>query len=187
MKVILGAGPTQYEGWTAMQESELDIRDERAWAALFTPGSIDALLAEHVWEHLSLPEGQAAARHCYQYLKPGGYIRCAVPDGNFQNEWYQNMIRVGGPGPADHPAATHRIVYDYRTFVEVFTQTGFVVSLLEYCDEDGVFHYTYWNEGDGMIGRSYRFDTRNTGNKLGMVSIIVDAKKPLYINPSSEK
>lgn len=185
MNVILGAGNTRYPGWTATQADELDIRSGEDWAALFVPGSIDALLAEHVWEHLTLSEGQAAARHCYQYLKPGGYIRCAVPDGNYRNEWYQNMIQIGGPGPSDHPAASHKIVYDYRTFAEVFIQARFVVSLLEYCDEDGVFHYAYWNEADGMIGRSYRFDTRNTGDKLGMVSIIIDAKKPLIIDSLS--
>jgi len=183
MKVILGAGPTHYEGWTATQESELDIRKGEDWAAYYQPGSIDALLAEHVWEHLTLGEGRAAARHCYQYLKPGGYIRCAVPDGNYKDERFQNMIQIGGPGPADHPAASHKIVYDYRTFAEVFTEAGFAVNLLEYCDGDGVFHYTYWNEADGMIGRSYRFDTRNSGEKLGMVSLIIDAKKPILINP----
>lgn len=33
------------------------------------------------------------------------------------------------------------------------------------------------NENDGKIGRSFRFDTRNSEEKLGMVSIILDAKK----------
>lgn len=34
---------------------------------------------------------------------------------------------------------------------------------------------------DGKIGRSFRFDTRNSIEGLGMVSIIIDAKKPLII------
>lgn len=95
------------------------------------------------------------------------------------------MVQVGGPGPTDHPAASHKIVYDYRTLVSVFEDAGFEVTLLEYCDERGDFHYTYWNEADGRIGRSYRFDTRNSGDELGMVSIIVDAKKPLVIPADS--
>ncbi|MFC4969903.1 hypothetical protein ACFPES_20125 [Paenibacillus sp. GCM10023248] len=49
-------------------------------------------------------------------------------------------VQVGGPGPVDHPAATHKIVYDAKTFVEVFEKAGFEVSLLEYCDEEGDFH-----------------------------------------------
>ncbi|KNY27577.1 Methyltransferase type 11 [Pseudobacteroides cellulosolvens ATCC 35603 = DSM 2933] len=148
---------------------------------MFPIESIDALLAEHIWEHLTYEEGILAAKNCYRYLKPGGYIRCAVPDKYFRNEWYQNMVQIGGPGPKDHPAATHKIVYDYKTLISVFEKAGFEVSLLEYCDENGDFHYTYWNENDGMIGRSLRFDTRNSLENLGMVSIIIDAKKPLII------
>lgn len=68
-------------------------------------------------------------------------------------------------------------MYDYKMLSSVFEQAGFEVELLEYCDENGDFHYKYWNENDGRIGRSLRFDTRNFPAKLGMVSIIIDAKK----------
>jgi predicted SAM-dependent methyltransferase len=181
MKVILGAGQTKYEGWISTQEGDLNLLTVSDWEKCFGAENIDALLAEHVWEHLTLEEGIEAAKNCFKYLKPGGYIRCAVPDKNFRNQWYQNMVQVGGPGPADHPAATHKIVYDYKTLISVFESAGFQVSLLEYCDENGDFHYTYWNEEDGKIGRSFRFDTRNSMDKLGMVSIIIDAKKQLVI------
>lgn len=56
------------------------------------------------------------------------------------------------------------------------------MEMLEYCDEQGVFHYKYWNEADGKIGRSFRFDTRNSSENLGMVSIVIDAKKPIIID-----
>lgn len=148
---------------------------------MFKLESVEVFLAEHVWEHMTYDEGIIAAKNCYKFLKPGGYLRCAVPDKNFRNEWYQNMVQVGGPGPVDHPAATHKILYDWITFKKVFESAGFEVSLLEYCDENGSFHYTYWNEMDGKIGRSFRFDTRNSIKKLGMVSLIIDAKKPLVI------
>jgi predicted SAM-dependent methyltransferase len=187
MKVILGAGQTRYEGWVPTQEEDLNLLSALDWDKLFAIESIDALLAEHVWEHLTLEEGIVAAKNCYKYLNPGGYIRCAVPDKNFRNEWYQNMVQVGGPGPSDHPAATHKIVYDYKTLVQVFESAGFQVSLLEYCDEKGDFHYTYWNVEDGKIGRSFRFDTRNSIDKIGMVSIIIDAKKPIVIRDSSRE
>lgn len=181
LRVILGAGKTTADGWIATQEDELNLLSKQDWMNRFEGKSIDAILAEHVWEHLTYDEGIVAAKNCYHYLKPGGYIRCAVPDKNFRNDWYQNMVKVGGPGPIDHPAATHKIVYDYKTLKQVFESAGFEVSLLEYCDEDGNFHFTYWNEDDGKIGRSLRFDTRNSLEKLGMVSLIIDAKKPLVI------
>ena len=179
MRIILGAGQTTQEGWQATQESELNLLNDKDWAIHFEEGSIDALLAEHVWEHMTYEEGIKAAELCYKYLKRGGYLRCAVPDKNFDDDWYQNMVQVGGPGPKDHPAVTHKIVYDYKEFVDVFERAGFKVELLEYCDENHQFHHKYWNELNGKINRSYRFDTRNNEKCLKMVSIILDAKKEL--------
>ncbi|MCO5216357.1 MAG: methyltransferase domain-containing protein [Thermomicrobiales bacterium] len=181
-RVILGAGTTTQEGWISTQESELDLLNPDDFARMFAPESVDAFLAEHVWEHMTADEGRIAARTCYRYLKPGGYIRVAVPDANFRNDAYQQIVQIGGPDPVDHPAASHKIVYDYRTLLSVFKEAGYEVAFLEYCDDQGNFHYRYWNPDDGHIGRSYRFDTRNSSEKLGMVSIIIDAFKPQVIS-----
>ncbi|SDZ22596.1 Predicted SAM-depedendent methyltransferase [Evansella caseinilytica] len=138
---------------------------------------ITAILAEHVWEHLSYAEGTAAAKICYDYLQAGGHIRCAVPDGYFREEGYQNMIKVGGPGPKEHPAASHKIVYNYQTLTNMFEEAGFAVVLLEYVDEKGIFHEHVWNGADGVIFRSKKYDPRNQGDKLVFPSLIVDAIK----------
>ncbi|EUJ33930.1 hypothetical protein MFLO_01890 [Listeria floridensis FSL S10-1187] len=180
-KVIIGAGETRIPGWLSTQENELDLLDAKTWLALFDENSIDALLAEHVWEHLSAADGVLAAKNAFRFLKPGGYIRIAVPDRNFRNEAYQTLVQVGGPGPKDHPAASHKIVYDAAQLSASFESAGFETELLEYCDPDGNFHYRYWNPEDGLIGQSLRFDTRNTEKELGMVSIVLDAHKPLLI------
>lgn len=177
-KIIIGAGKTSYDGWTATQENELNLLNIEDYYKLFEhEESVDAFLAEHVFEHLSYYEGIEAGKNLYNFLKPNGYIRLAVPDINFQNEWYQNMCKPGGPGPVDHPAYTHKVFYDYKSLIKVFETAGFSVDLLEYCDEDGRFHFNYWNPEQGVIGRSLRFDTRNNDGKLGMVSIIIDAHK----------
>lgn len=177
MRVILGAGSTTMPGWVATRQDQLDVLNPADFQALLGDELADAFLAEHVWEHMIMEDGIRAAANCFAHLKPGGYMRVAVPDANFRNEAYQQMVQIGGPGDPDHPAASHKIVYDYRTLAEVFTSVGFEVRLLEYCDEQGDFHYSSWNPADGMIGRSYRFDTRNQGEQLGMVSVIIDAYK----------
>ena len=179
MRIIVGAGKVKYDGWVSTQENELNLLSIDQWESITKDNEIEAILAEHVWEHLTYEEGVKAAENCYKFLKSGGYIRCAVPDKNFRNEWYQNMIKVGGPGHEDHPACAHKIVYDYKTLVSVFESAGFEVKLLEYCDEQGDFHYREWDESEGKICRSYRFDTRNSKNNLCMVSIIIDAIKPI--------
>ncbi|MEK3793748.1 SAM-dependent methyltransferase [Paenibacillus sp. FSL R7-0204] len=178
LRVVIGSGGSRHnQGWLHTEESELNLLNEEEWANRFKKSSIQAILAEHVWEHLRYEEGIQAARICYSYLAPGGYIRCAVPDGYFPDEAYQRIVQVGGPGPLDHPAASHRIVHNYNTLEGMFMAAGFEVKLLEYCDESGKFHYNHWDEGGGFIYRSERFDHRNTEGRLGFVSLIVDAVK----------
>lgn len=177
MKAIIGAGKTAYPGWVSTQESDLDLLNPLDFERMFSSDRPTAFLAEHVWEHMTFEEGCRAAKNCFNYLADGGYLRVAVPDANFRDDWYQNMVKIGGNGDPNHPAYTHKIVYDYCTLSSVFQKAGFEVELLEWCDENGNFHYKYWNEADGRIGRSLRFDSRNANGKLGMVSIILDAKK----------
>ncbi|PDY45226.1 class I SAM-dependent methyltransferase [Bacillus pseudomycoides] len=178
LKIVVGAGEfNNNPGWLHTNEEELNLLKREDWIKRFNPNSLTAILAEHVWEHLSYEEGVEAAKVCYEFLKNGGYIRCAVPDSFFPDEEYQEGVQVGGPGPLDHPAASHKIVHNYKTMSAMFESAGFQVKLLEYCDESGEFHYTDWDEEEGFIYRSKRFDHRNQDGKLGFVSLIVDAVK----------
>ncbi|WMT39694.1 SAM-dependent methyltransferase [Paenibacillus sp. D2_2] len=177
IRLIIGASSQSYAGWIQTQEDELNLLSRSNWEQSFPLGKVKAILAEHVWEHLTYEEGVEAARICFDFLEHQGYIRCAVPDGFFQNEWYQDIVKIGGPGPKDHPAATHKIVHTYKTLSRMFEEAGFKVKLLEYCDEHGQFHFNQWNAEQGFIYRSYRYDHRNQNNELGFVSIIVDAVK----------
>lgn len=149
IKVVIGAGVyVNNPGWIHTQEEELNLLDENTWQNRFDKSSITAILAEHVWEHLTYEEGLKAAKMCLKYLKPSGYIRCAVPDGYFQDESYQNIVQISGPGPKEHPAASHKIVHNYKTLVKMFENVGYEVKLLEYCDEQGNFHQNYWDGVD---------------------------------------
>lgn len=179
IKIIVGAGTQAWEGWMPTHQAQLDLLNRQDWLESFSTRKVNALLCEHVWEHLTEADGRKAAAICFEFLKPGGYLRVAVPDANFPNEAYQNMVKIGGPGPSDHPAVDHKIVYDYRLFVDVFESAGFEVDLLEYCDENGRFHYHQWDIADGPIYRSLRNDHRNKEDEIKSVSIILDAKKPI--------
>jgi len=156
LQIIIGAGSQLWPGWIATQGNDLNLLRRDQWYDTFGMRRIDALLCEHVWEHLTEAEGREAAQLCYDFLKPGGYLRCAMPDANFPDAAYQQMVQVGGPGPADHPAADHKTLYDYQRFSVMFASVGFVVDLLEYCDERGRFHFNYWNPANGPIDRSLR-------------------------------
>lgn len=179
MRAIIGAGEPRWEGWIATDRKDLDLRDRASWVRWFGDRRADALLCEHVFEHLTEAEGRAAAAICFDYLKPGGFLRVAVPDAFFPDPAYQDQVKPGGPGPADHPAADHKIVYDYRTLSAVLASAGFAVDLLEYCDEAGRFHYNQWDTASGPIYRSLRLDHRNKDEKLGFISLIIDARRPV--------
>jgi predicted SAM-dependent methyltransferase len=179
VRIIIGAGPQEWPGWIPTQQAQLDLRKPENWEVTFQGRLVDAFLCEHVWEHLAASEGKAAAALCFEWLKPGGYLRVAVPDGYFPDPDYQLLARVGGPGPADHPAAGHQICYNYQMFSDVFTGAGFAVDLLEFCDEDGRLHYNQWSFDDGPIYRSLMMDHRNRDGAIRSVSLILDAKKPL--------
>ncbi|MFE7062110.1 class I SAM-dependent methyltransferase [Sutcliffiella sp. NPDC057660] len=178
MKVVVGAGGYHNNpGWLHTQEQELNLLDESTWRNKFPENSLSAILAEHIWEHLTYEEGVDAAKVCYQFLATNGYIRCAVPDGFFQNKEYQSIVKIGGPGPEDHPAASHKIVHNYNSLSAMFKGAGFEVKLLEYCDEHGRFHFHDWDGKDGVIFRSKKYDPRNQGENLVFPSLIVDAIK----------
>lgn len=173
-RVIVGAGPTAYDGWVGTDMQALNLLDESTWSRFVGPGSLDAILAEHVWEHLTPEQALVAARTCHRFLKPGGYLRAAVPDGLHPDPAYVAEVRPGGSGAG---ADDHKVLYTADTFARVFASAGFAPRLLEYFDADGTFHACDWNPADGMIKRSRRFDARNGGGPV-YTSIVLDAVRP---------
>ncbi|NQT22052.1 MAG: methyltransferase domain-containing protein [Candidatus Omnitrophica bacterium] len=173
-KIIVGASGVFQRGWVSIEKEFLNLLRPEDWKRYFLENSIDAILAEHVWEHLTREEGILAAKLCYRYLKPGGYLRVAVPDGLHPDLDYIERVRPGGFG---YSSWDHKLIYTHKTLKEIFELAGFRIELLEYFDEKGLFHYKEWNPTDGMIRRSKRFDIRNRKGKLKIISIILDANK----------
>jgi predicted SAM-dependent methyltransferase len=201
-RIVIGAWDRYDPGWIPTQREFLDLLKPEQWEHFFQPNSIEAMLAEHVWEHITEEEGRAAARTCFKYLSPGGYLRIAVPDGLHPDPAYVESVKAGaapdegsasvvGPGSRsrDGNAANHRALYTYRTLRKVFESVGFRVVLYEYFDEAGTFHCQDWDRKAGTIWRSKRFDPRNKDGKLPSVypgsiddylaysSIVLDAIK----------
>jgi predicted SAM-dependent methyltransferase len=58
---------------------------------------------------------------------------------------------------------------------KIFIDKGFKVKVIEYFDENGIFHYQDWNSEDGFISRSKYNDKRNVNGKISYSSTIVDA------------
>lgn len=196
IKIVVGSGGQKMEGWLATDIDQLNIVEDSAWRRLFSPGNIDRVLAEHVLEHLSLQEFDAALRNIYKYLKPGGIFRLAVPDAFHPSKYYYNLVKPGGwETPFEH-----KLFFDHELVSRIAGDVGFEVRLLEYFDENGIFHSTDYKNEDGVIQRCARhnvgLDTSNSevmanfyssipehlrqqflDNKLTYTSLIVDLVK----------
>lgn len=174
LKINVGSAGIYDDGWIPSEEYTLDLLNEETWKVYFEENEIECLMAEHVWEHLTLEEGIIAARVCFKYLKEGGYLRLAVPDGFHNNEEYINYVKPGGSGAG---ADDHKVLYNYKTFSSVFEKAGFKIKKLEYFDENGKFQFNEWEANKGKILRSIRFDERNINRETNYTSIIIDACK----------
>lgn len=185
MKIIVGAGGTTQDGWVSYEFDNLDIRDRRSWRRHFAPGTLDAVLAEHVLEHLHPAEAEAAARNVYEFLRPGGYWRIAVPDaynpdpayhehsspdGRYQTYW--QWLFGGLP--------KHQQFFHLDSLVSLLRGVGFRVKPLEWHEANGQPAAYNWNQADGQIYRA-----RGTQHVADMrlllgfdnTSLIVDAVK----------
>jgi len=155
IRVIIGSGSQKLDGWLATDIDKLNIVEDASWRRLFNPGSIDRLLAEHVFEHLSLREFRSALEHVYKYLKPGGLLRLAVPDAFHPSRYYYNLVKPGGwETPYEH-----MLFLDHEMLSRIGSEVGFEVRLLEYFDEKGIFHDTGYKNEDGIIQRCARNDS----------------------------
>jgi predicted SAM-dependent methyltransferase len=175
-RIVIGSSGRHDPGWVPTDIYFLDLLKPADWDRFFRPASVDAMLAEHVWEHLTEEAGRVAARTCFTYLKHGGYLRVAVPDGLHPSPDYHQWVKVGGASPGQI-ANDHKVLYTYRTLRDLFEGAGFKVNLYEYFDEAGAFHYQEWDRKAGTIWRSKRFDKRNSNGSLTFTSIVLDAVK----------
>jgi predicted SAM-dependent methyltransferase len=174
-RIVVGTSGHAPPGWIATDIGSLNLLDEADWRSRFAEGSLDAILAEHVWEHLAPAAGLEAAVRCARYLRPGGRLRVAVPDGLHPDPAYIAAVRPGGTGPG---ADDHKLLYTYRTLGALLERAGLAVTLLEHFDEAGRFHAAPWRWEDGPVRRSAAHDPRNAGGRLVYTSLIADAVRP---------
>lgn len=175
LKVVIGAGDQPHDPeWICTNVEELDVENEEDFKFLFGDKKADNFLAEHVWEHLSHPN--KAAANCYRYLKDGGKLRIAVPDGFHPDKEYIDAVKVGGNGAGSDD---HKMLWDYQSLGKLLIENADFnfPQFIEYWDEKGAFHKADWLHSDGFIGRSAEYDERNIGGKLVYTSLILDAIK----------
>ena len=171
LRVVIGSGGTNYEGWVMTDLPILNALETRDWGYLFKRGSVYRVLAEHVIEHWREDEFRAFLRIVRPFLAEGGFVRLAVPDGFHPDPAYIDHVRVNGVGPG---ADDHKMLYNYVMVTKLLSEAGYDYRLLEYFDENGGFHQMNWEATDGFVKRSAGHDPRNAESPLSYTSLIVD-------------
>jgi predicted SAM-dependent methyltransferase len=174
LNIIIGAGSSTYAGWISTDVDTLDITSEADWQHYFQPGTINHLLSEHVFEHLSEQQCKTTFRLCFKYLTAGGKLRVAVPDGYRRDKVYASAVRP--------PQDGHLMLFTVDNLTAMLQEAGFQVTPLEYFDAADCFHAVEWDIADGKINRSAKFDKREKFKRdnVHYTSLIVDAVKPSF-------
>jgi predicted SAM-dependent methyltransferase len=73
-KVNLGCGENHLDGWENY-DKDMNITKKLN----FDDSSVDFILAEHVFEHITPLQGLFFIRECHRVLKPNGVLRLCVP------------------------------------------------------------------------------------------------------------
>jgi predicted SAM-dependent methyltransferase len=176
VKIIIGAGGIPAgRDWIPTDMQFLNLMNDDDWKRAFGNTKIDAIVAEHVWEHLAPEDGKRAAAQCHKYLKPGGHLRIAVPDGNNPDPRYIDFVKPGGSGPG---ADDHKVLYTYQTMSDMLQSAGFKVRVLEYFDSDHNFQRVDWSLNDGGVCRRHPWtEKRSDGSVMEAMSLIADGVK----------
>jgi predicted SAM-dependent methyltransferase len=115
VRLHLGCGPNVLAGWInidTVARAPGVITGIDLCALPWEDGSVDEILAEHLFEHFSFAEEQAVWQEAARVLRPGGRLALEVPDFEWvcatflsaRDEW-RDFYRVGHP---DHYAGCGR-------------------------------------------------------------------------------
>ena len=111
-KIIIGASGQKIKGFLPTEEKYFDVENENHWYR-FKYNSLTEIFSEHVWEHLSEPFW--ASYYCYDYLKSGGVLIIAVPDGDDPEQ-----VKTDKP-----PNWGHKHLFTYESLKDILQRAGF--------------------------------------------------------------
>lgn len=126
IKLNLGAGGTQIEGYTP-----LDIKQgDTIYPLQYTDGVVDEVRASHVLEHFPHGMGQQIINEWVRVLKPGGVLKIAVPDFG----WVCEQYRAGAQIPAEGYVMGgqvddddfHRALFDFESLALMLRRAGLI-------------------------------------------------------------
>ncbi len=118
------------DDYIAIVQNNLFIHHDFRYGIPLPDSSADYLYSSHFLEHLDKRAGRNLLQECLRVLKPGGFMRIAVPD--LEHAW--RMYQAGDKERMLHDyffidGATgfsqHRYLYDYEMLAGILAEIGF--------------------------------------------------------------
>lgn len=146
LRLHLGSATNRLPGWVNVDllrpGRRLDLYWDLRRGIPFPDGSVDAIFAEHLLEHLELSTSIAFLRECRRALRRGGTVRIGVPDLDRYVASYlghDDLIDQVRPGRPTRGVALgeiffldgHKSMYDFQTLRWAFQTAGF--TNVEHC------------------------------------------------------
>lgn len=173
IKIVIGASVPEVTGsedvfgpWVPFTVNDLDILSRDDFRFYFQqPQSVDAILAEHVLEHLPAGDVLQALRLCREFLKvPEGYMRIAVPD------WFSYSGDMTRKMAVADMQQGHYTQLNIHSITYLLEKASFHVIPREHSTKENIAVVTHFNPLDGLIRRSTCFS-----DSPYPPSVIVDA------------
>jgi predicted SAM-dependent methyltransferase len=135
LKVHLGAGPVNIQGWINVDARGYDHTHLVAKdfdLAEFSDGSISEIYMCHVLEHFSFAEAESILRHFKRKLCVGGVIRISVPSFDqlvavyLEGNNNLDLIKLALMGGQDYEFNFHKSIYNYLSLMEMLEACGYM-------------------------------------------------------------
>lgn len=140
--INLGCGPTAMADWINVdmaRGSHVDVVLDITTGLPFLDESCQAVICEHVIEHLTREHGLQLLKDCRRVLEPGGVVRISTPDAGLYLKSYAGdgdflrwaMERRPAPTPLDRinmvmrEDGQHLWLYDGESLMRLFQDAGF--------------------------------------------------------------
>jgi predicted SAM-dependent methyltransferase len=199
LRIDLGAGTSaDKEGVLPTDFPVVDILNQTKLAALFTEGSVAALRASHVFEHLTYPQAIVAFQNIRCLLdRDVGLARIATPDAQHPGlDYHEKKLKADWPSGIfkaqyrDDIYPGHRALWSESKMAVAASLAGLNARPLEWWSsssttttttgrqhriEEAQFCEQVYDGANGFsIGRSAHRDKRNRDKPLTYTSLIMD-------------
>ncbi len=134
LKLHLGAGPINLEGWVnidAREASHIHLIANNFDLTEFADESLSEIYLCHVLEHFSFKESELLLNNFRKKLKPGGVLRISVPDVDHLINAYKannddlELVKMAFMGGQDYEYNFHKSIYNNTLLSKLFIKCGF--------------------------------------------------------------